>query len=87
VAAGGSIACSVAGTMPGSGNLVVTGTTGAGNDNNAANNSATVTIGGQNPPPPGVAVAAPALSWLMQMVMLSLLLATGVWLSRSRKSS
>jgi len=87
VAAGGSIACSVAGTMPGSGNLVVTGTTGAGNDNNAANNSVTVTIAGQTPPPPGVAVAAPALSWLMQMVMLGLLLATGVWLSSKRKSS
>ena len=89
VAAGGSIACSVAGTMPGSGNLVVTGTTGAGNDSNTANNSATVTITGQATPPPptGNPIPAPALSWLMQMLMLGLILATGVWLSRSRKSS
>jgi subtilisin-like proprotein convertase family protein len=87
VAAGGSIACSVNGTMPASGSLVLTGTTGASNDNNAANNTTTATITAQTTNNGGPSVPAPALSWYMQLVMLSLLLGTGVWLSRKRKLS
>ena len=87
VAPGGSIACSVAGTMPSSGNLVLTGTTGAGNDSNAANNSTVATIASSVVPPPAPSIPAPALSWPMMVFLLGLLLATGAWLSRSRKSS
>ena len=87
VAAGGSITCNVAGTMPASGSLVLTGTTGAGNDSNAANNSTVATIASSVVPPPAPSIPAPALSWQMMVFLLGLLLATGAWLSRSRKSS
>lgn len=87
VAAGSSVVCSVSGTMPGAGALVVTGTTGAGNDANSANNTATASVASQTPPPPVTPVAAPALSWFMTAALLGLLLGTGVWLSWGRKLS
>ncbi len=88
VAAGNSIVCAIAGAMPTTGPLVVNATTSASNDTNPANDSATVTIAPQAPPPPPTPpVTAPALSMLMQGVLLGLLVATGVWLTRSRKLS
>jgi subtilisin-like proprotein convertase family protein len=91
VAAANSIVCSVAGVMPTTGALVVNATTSASNDNNPANNTATATVAAQTPPPPPppptASVAAPALSMLMQAMLLCLLLGTGIWLSRSRGSS
>ena len=88
VAAGSSIVCSLTGIAPASpGSVVVTGTTGAGNDSNAANNTATATIAVTTAPPPVPSIPAPALSWWMQLLMLGLLLGTGGWLSRQQKSS